>query len=61
MREVISVHVGQAGVQIGNACCKSYRLLGCFIYIPSRDIPLAMTRYFSLYLLYYSEQKVARC
>jgi hypothetical protein len=22
MREVISVHVGQAGVQIGNACCK---------------------------------------
>ena len=24
MREVISVHVGQAGVQIGNACCKSY-------------------------------------
>lgn len=25
MREVISVHVGQAGVQIGNACCK-YKL-----------------------------------
>lgn len=25
MREVISVHVGQAGVQIGNACCKSLR------------------------------------
>ena len=24
MREVISVHVGQAGVQIGNACCKSH-------------------------------------
>ena len=23
MREVISIHVGQAGVQIGNACCKS--------------------------------------
>jgi hypothetical protein len=22
MREVISLHVGQAGVQIGNACCK---------------------------------------
>lgn len=22
MREVISIHVGQAGVQIGNACCK---------------------------------------
>lgn len=21
MREVISLHVGQAGVQIGNACC----------------------------------------
>ena len=21
MREVISVHVGQAGIQIGNACC----------------------------------------
>jgi tubulin alpha len=21
MREVISIHVGQAGVQIGNACC----------------------------------------
>lgn len=27
MREVISVHVGQAGVQIGNACCK-FSLLG---------------------------------
>lgn len=27
MREVISVHVGQAGVQIGNACCKSSRLI----------------------------------
>ena len=27
MREVISVHVGQAGVQIGNACCKSYFML----------------------------------
>ena len=25
MREVISVHVGQAGVQIGNACCKFSR------------------------------------
>jgi tubulin alpha len=24
MREVISVHVGQAGVQIGNACCESF-------------------------------------
>lgn len=24
MREVISVHVGQAGVQIGNACCMSF-------------------------------------
>ena len=23
MREVINIHVGQAGVQIGNACCKS--------------------------------------
>ena len=23
MREVISLHVGQAGVQIGNACCES--------------------------------------
>jgi hypothetical protein len=25
MREVISIHVGQAGVQIGNACCESPR------------------------------------
>ena len=24
MREVISIHVGQAGVQIGNACCESF-------------------------------------
>jgi hypothetical protein len=24
MREVISVHVGQAGVQIGNACCEFF-------------------------------------
>ena len=29
MREVISVHVGQAGVQIGNACCMSFFLLFC--------------------------------
>jgi tubulin alpha len=27
MREVISVHVGQAGVQIGNACCMSFLVL----------------------------------
>lgn len=27
MREVISVHVGQAGVQIGNACCKFSKIL----------------------------------
>ena len=27
MREVISVHVGQAGVQIGNACCKFQKTL----------------------------------
>ena len=27
MREVISVHVGQAGVQIGNACCKFVALI----------------------------------
>jgi tubulin alpha len=26
MREVISVHVGQAGVQIGNACWELYCL-----------------------------------
>jgi hypothetical protein len=25
MREVISIHVGQAGVQIGNACCEYLR------------------------------------
>lgn len=30
MREVISVHVGQAGVQIGNACCK-YAPLTCLL------------------------------
>ena len=29
MREVISVHVGQAGVQIGNACCEYFVLLSC--------------------------------
>jgi hypothetical protein len=38
MREVISVHVGQAGVQIGNACCKSFDPLGCFTYIHRRDV-----------------------
>ena len=27
MREVISVHVGQAGVQIGNACCMYFFLV----------------------------------
>lgn len=26
MREVISLHVGQAGIQIGNACCMSFIL-----------------------------------
>ena len=26
MRECISIHVGQAGVQIGNACCELYCL-----------------------------------
>lgn len=26
MREVISIHVGQAGIQIGNACCKYAQL-----------------------------------
>ncbi|TFY52181.1 hypothetical protein EVG20_g10668, partial [Dentipellis fragilis] len=26
MREVISIHVGQAGVQIGNACWELYTL-----------------------------------
>lgn len=30
MREVISVHVGQAGVQIGNACCMSFSLFFFF-------------------------------
>ena len=37
MREVISIHVGQAGVQIGNACCKLdwsiINLLGRVIHI----------------------------
>ena len=27
MREVISIHVGQAGIQIGNACCECSFLL----------------------------------
>ena len=43
MREVISVHVGQAGVQIGNACCTS------FISIYRRDLQSTMTRHFALY------------
>jgi hypothetical protein len=34
MREVISVHVGQAGVQIGNACCKYASLP----YVPVRAV-----------------------
>lgn len=29
MREVISLHVGQAGVQIGNACCERSFSLDC--------------------------------
>jgi len=27
MREVISLHVGQGGIQIGNSCCKHILLL----------------------------------
>ncbi len=33
MREVINIHVGQAGVQIGNSCCKSNRK--AFLLIPT--------------------------
>lgn len=32
MREVISVHVGQAGVQIGNACCELSWYLRTILY-----------------------------
>ena len=39
MREVISVHVGQAGVQIGNACCESPLIL-CRALHPSDRVNL---------------------
>ena len=35
MREVISVHVGQAGVQIGNACCEFSAILGTLLLVSS--------------------------
>lgn len=44
MREVISVHVGQAGVQIGNACCKCSATFDmcnrlCYSYFNIRRVP----------------------
>ena len=37
MRECISIHVGQAGVQIGNACWELY-CLGILVFIFSNVI-----------------------
>jgi hypothetical protein len=31
MRECISIHIGQAGVQMGNACWELYWYVGNFI------------------------------
>jgi hypothetical protein len=39
MREVISLHVGQAGVQIGNACCeRSFSLNLSRAYHPTGEL-----------------------
>ena len=36
MREVLSIHIGQAGVQTGNACWELY----CPVYVMSRPNPV---------------------
>ena len=43
MREVISVHVGQAGVQIGNACCK-FSFLSVVLEAQRFDVAASSTR-----------------
>jgi hypothetical protein len=59
MREVISVHVGQAGVQIGNACCKFFLLDGEFHCIACREAQ-SQERVVSLYVFgIVAKQKVA--
>ena len=45
MREVISVHVGQAGVQIGNACCKFFLFKSPIKMNPYLRTGLKMTRF----------------
>lgn len=47
MREVISVHVGQAGVQIGNACCKYSLCNVATLYSPGRK-SVEKTRHFAV-------------
>lgn len=44
MREVISLHVGQAGVQIGNACCKLAYLDGDVLLTRPRGALYTRTR-----------------
>jgi hypothetical protein len=51
MREVISVHVGQAGVQIGHACCKSQTQFSLIFPPPRHEIILPNAR--SYFLLNY--------
>ncbi|KAG6378746.1 Tubulin/FtsZ [Boletus reticuloceps] len=47
MREVISLHVGQAGVQIGNACCELYDTPDGRIAEPSASTDQGFSTFFS--------------
>jgi hypothetical protein len=54
MREVISVHVGQAGVQIGNACCKYALSARIRVFFVSRRDTIRRNAFrFSEHALYY--------
>jgi hypothetical protein len=53
MREVISVHVGQAGVQIGNACCKSFSFFDPYTlwhgkWTENASFPLSLNVFFKM-------------
>ncbi len=60
MREVISVHVGQAGLQIGNACCEYEFPLLVSAYLSSR-FHRRLTRRLTVYHHIFDNLWVVRC
>ena len=58
MREVISVHVGQAGVQIGNACCKyAFSAYIRALFVSCREIIRGNALFSSEHALYHPLRK----